>query len=92
LIQTRQNNNPPQHSLPKRRGWNDNPIGKCAKAARAEETKATKEAKAAEKQRKEAEAEAVKEKLAQMEADESFVQAQEQQRCIHVEAPWGLSC
>ena len=49
---------------------------------RVEETKATKEAKAAKKQRKEAEAEAAKEKLAQMEADESFVQAQEQQHHI----------
>ena len=63
-IQTRQNNNLPQHSLPKCQGRNDDPIGKCAKAVRAEETKAAKEAKAAKKQRKEAEAEAAKEKLA----------------------------
>ena len=82
MIQTRQNNNSPQCSLPKRQGWNDDPIGKHAKAARAEETKAAKEAKAAKKRRKEAEAKAVKEKLAQMEADESFVQAQEQQHHI----------
>jgi hypothetical protein len=50
--------------LPKCQGWNDNPVGKHAKAVRAEETKAAKEVKAAEKQRKEAEAEAAKEKLA----------------------------
>jgi hypothetical protein len=49
---------------------------------RAKETKAAKEAKVAEKRRKEVEVEATKERLAQMEADESFVQAQERQRHI----------
>jgi hypothetical protein len=63
--------------LPKRSGRNDDPIGKRAKAAKAAEAKAAKEAKAADKRRQAVEAEAAKERLAEMEIEESFVQAQE---------------
>jgi membrane protein involved in colicin uptake len=72
--------------LPKRHGRNEDPVGKRAKAAKVAKTKATKEAKVADKvadkQRQEADAENAKEKLADMEIDESFAQAQEAQQCI----------
>jgi antirestriction protein len=68
--------------LPKCSGRNDDPIGKRAKAAKAAEAKATKEAKAADKQRRAAEAESAKERLAEMEIEESFVQAQEDKQRI----------
>jgi hypothetical protein len=45
--------------------------------------KADKLAKVTEKKRKEDEAEAAKDTLAEVEIDESFIQRQEQQSCIH---------
>lgn len=72
---------PPRSPLPKRRGRNEDPVGKCAKAARVAKVKATKKAKAEEKEKQAAEAEAVKDKLAEIEIDESFAQeAEDQQR------------
>jgi hypothetical protein len=68
--------------LPKRHGRNEDPVGKHAKAAKVAKTKATKEAKVADKQRQEADAENAKEKLADMEIDKSFAQAQEAQQRI----------
>ena len=55
---------------------------KAIKEAKAAENKAIKEAKAAEKKKKAVADEAAKEELAQMEADESFAQAQEQRARI----------
>ena len=60
--------------LPRRCGRNKDPIGKCAKAAKAVANKANKAAKVAEKKRKEVEAGAAKDKLAEIEEDESFIQ------------------
>jgi pyruvate/2-oxoglutarate dehydrogenase complex dihydrolipoamide acyltransferase (E2) component len=65
--------------LPKRRGRNEDPIGKQAKAAKVAATKAVREAKEADKQKRTVEASAAKEKLAEMEVDESFVREQEHQ-------------
>lgn len=72
--------------MPKRRGRNEDPVGKHAKAAKVAKAKATKEAKAADKaadkQRREADADAAKEKVAAMEVDESFTQMQEDKQRI----------
>ncbi len=80
----RQNTNSPPHSLlPKCRGQNEDPVGKCAKATKAAKTKAMKKAKAEDKEKQAAEAETAKDKLAEMEIDESFSQTQEDQQRIH---------
>ena len=68
--------------MPKCNGQNEDPVGRHAKAAKAAEAKAAKAAKATEKTKKAIEAEVAKEKLAQVEANESYVQAQEQRKCI----------
>jgi len=71
--QAKKDNDLPQHSpLPKCHCQNEDPTGVHAKAAKMVESKAAK------KRDKAAETEAAKQKLAEMEADESFVQAQEQ--------------
>lgn len=63
--------------LPKRRGRNEDPVGKCAKAARVAANKAAKQTKEADKQKRAVEASVTKDKLAAMEVDESFVREQE---------------
>jgi hypothetical protein len=68
--------------LPKRRGRNEDPVGKRAKAARAAQTKATKKAKLEDKEKRVAEADAAKETLAEMEVNKSFIQMQEDQQRI----------
>jgi len=74
---------PPQHlPLPKRRGQNEDPVGKHAKAAKAADVKAAKAAKVSKKRQEESDAKAAKEKLAEMEVDESFAQREEVQQRI----------
>jgi hypothetical protein len=74
---------PLQHSpLPKHHGWNEDPVGKWAKAAKIADAKAAKVAKASSKRQKEIDAKAAKEKLAAMEVNESFAQKEEIQQCI----------
>lgn len=68
--------------MPKRRGRNEDPVGKHAKAARVAEAKATKRAKAENEQKRAAETEAAKDKLTEMEIDESFVRTEEDQQRI----------
>jgi hypothetical protein len=68
--------------LPKCRGRNENPVGKCAKVARAAQAKATKKAKSEDKEKQVAEADAAKDKLAEMEVNESLIQMQEDQQRI----------
>jgi hypothetical protein len=68
--------------LPKRRGRNEDPVGKRAKAAKAEKTRAINKAKAEDKKKKATEAEAAKEMLVEMEIDESFAQMQVDQQRI----------
>jgi hypothetical protein len=68
--------------LPKRCGRNKDPVGKCAKAARVAEAKVTKKAKAEDKQKWAAAAEAAKDELAEMEIDKSFAQMEEDQQRI----------
>ena len=68
--------------MPKRRGRNEDPVGKRAKAARVAEAKATKRAKAKNEEKRVAEAEAAKDKLTEMEIDESFAQMEEDQQRI----------
>lgn len=63
--------------LPKRRGRNEDPVGKRAKAARVAANKAAKQTKEADKQKRAVEASVAKDKLAAMEVDESFVREQE---------------
>jgi hypothetical protein len=63
--------------LPKCCGWNKDPVGKRAKAAKVADAKAAKEAKEASKRQREIDAEAAKEKLVEMEVDESFAQRNE---------------
>ena len=72
-MQPRRDNPAPRSPLPKRRGRN---------AARVAATKADKAAKASSKKKKEEDADAAKEKLAEMEVDESFAQRQDRQRRI----------
>ena len=77
------NDPPPRRSpLPKRRGRNEDPVGKQAKAARVAKAKATKKAKAEEKQKQAAKDEAAKDKLMEIEIDESFAKMQEDQQRI----------
>jgi hypothetical protein len=68
--------------LPKRRGRNEDPVGKRAKAAKAAVNKATKVAKAADKKRQALENDAAKERLVEMEIDESFTRVQEDQQRV----------
>ena len=68
--------------MPKRRGRNEDPVGRHAKAARVAEAKAAKKAKAKEKEKQVAEAEAAKDKLADIEINESFAQTQENEERI----------
>lgn len=68
---------PTRSPLPKRRGRNEDPVGKRAKAARVAATKAAKQAKEVDKQKRMDEASIAKERLAEMEADESFARDQE---------------
>ena len=68
--------------MPKRHGRNEDPVGKRAKEARVAKAKATKKAKAEDKEKQAAEAEAVKDKLAAIEVDESFAQKEEDQQRI----------
>ncbi len=81
-MQARGNGNllPPCLLLPKCHGQNEDPVGKYAKVAKAAKAKADKKEKEARKQEKAAKADAAKDTLAEMEADESFVQMQE---CQH---------
>jgi hypothetical protein len=65
--------------LPKHCGWNKDPVGKRAKAAKIADAKVAKAAKASIKRQNELDAEAAKEKLAEMEVDESFSQKEEVQ-------------
>lgn len=91
-LQARQNNPVPLRSpLPRRRGRNEDPVGKRAKAAKVAAKKADKAAKVAEKERKEAEADTAKDKLAEMEVDESFIEQQEQRRRIRRQSDMGAS-
>jgi hypothetical protein len=73
---------PPRSPLPKRRGRNEDPVGKYAKAAKTAKAKADKKEKEADKQEKIAKVDAAKDTLAEMEADESFVQTQESQHRV----------
>ena len=83
-LQTRKTVDPPQRSpLPKRRGRNEDPVGKRAKAAKAAENKAARDTKAAEKQKKAARVEAAKQELAEIEADESFARMEEEE--LHIQ-------
>ncbi len=68
--------------MPKRRGRNEDPVERHAKAARVAEAKVAKKAKAKEKEKQVAEAEAAKDKLANIEIDESFAQTQENEERI----------
>src|SRR5258708_34307569 len=83
-MQARGNGNlpPPRSPLPKHRGRHEDPVGKYAKAAKAAKAKADKKEKEARKQEKAAKADAAKDTLAEMEADESFVQMQESQHRV----------
>lgn len=77
-LQPRRNNPASRRSpLPKRCKRNEDPVGKHAKAAKVAAKKADKAAKVSEKKRKEVKAEAAKDTLAEVEADESFFQQQE---------------
>jgi hypothetical protein len=77
--------------LPKRRGRNEDPVGKRAKAVKAAAKKADKGAKVTEKERKEVEAEAAKDKLAEIEENESFIQGQKQRGRIRRQSEMGAS-
>jgi hypothetical protein len=89
--QRQQHNPAPQCSLPKRHGRKEDPVSKRAKATRAAAKKADKVAKAASKQKKEADTEATKETLADVEADESFVQQHKREHRIHRQSDMGVS-
>lgn len=64
-------------------------VGKHAKAVKVAAKKADKAAKVTEKERKEVEAEVAKDKLAELENDESFIQQQEQQGRIRRQSDMG---
>ena len=70
---------PARSLLPKRPGRNDDPVGKRAKATRVAPAKATRQAKEADKQKRADEAGAAREKLAEMEVNESLIREQEYQ-------------
>jgi hypothetical protein len=67
----------PHSPLPRCRRRNEDPVGKHAKVAKVAKAKADKEAKAAHKKKEAAKANAARETLAEMEADESFLQVHE---------------
>lgn len=69
--------------MPKRHGRNEDPVGKRAKAAKIASAKAAKDAKASSKRQKEIDAEVAKERLAEIEVDESFSQREEILRRVH---------
>lgn len=64
--------------MPKRRGRNEDPVGKHAKASKVAAKKADKAAKVINQRRKEDEAEVAKDMLVEMEVDESLIRQQEQ--------------
>ena len=66
-----------QRSLPKRQGRNEDPTGRRTKKAKAIAVKAAKAAKAENAETRLREEELAKEKLAEMEVDESFIQKDE---------------
>jgi hypothetical protein len=68
--------------LPKYHRWNKDPVGKHAKAAKIAGSKVAKEAKASSKRQKKIDAEVAKERLVEMEVDESFSQREEIQQCV----------
>jgi hypothetical protein len=63
--------------LPKHHRRNEDPVGKHAKVARIASAKVAKDAKASSKRQKEIDAKVVKERLAEIEVDESFSQREE---------------
>ena len=81
---------PPRSPLPKCRGRNEDPIGKHAKATKVAAKKADKAAKVAEKEKKEVETKVAKDKLAELEVDESFIEQQEHQGRIRRQSDMGV--
>ena len=77
--------------MPKHCGRNEDPVGKHAKAVRIAAVKADKAAKVACRKKKDTDADATKERLAEMEVDESFIQQQEKQQCIHLQSDMGVN-